>query len=131
MGNFTAHSLYKAMETDLKRSITTSSTFSWIWKLPIQPKIKSFIWLLYHDRLPTKDYLRKINLTNGTSCAYCKQEEENIKHIFLTCVNTRSYWQELGLTNLITSLAAIPSTKTWLRLLINSKGITLPFNINP
>lgn len=110
-GTFTSRSMYHNLVDKFTTSPTPPSNFSWIWKLPILPKIKAFLWLLYHDRLPTKAYLTNIHLIQNNTCTYCQNVEENIRHIFLLCENATAYWKELGLKNLLIYICTIQGTK--------------------
>jgi hypothetical protein len=78
--------------------------FRWIWKSPCQPKHKMFCWLLFKDRLSTKNLLRRRGmLLENYNCEFCGQGiEETNAHLFLHCPFALHCW---GFLNL-----AVPST---------------------
>lgn len=51
-GMFTVKSLYHKLHNS-----HSNSSFRWIWALPTPLKLKHFIWLVSHHRLPTTSYL--------------------------------------------------------------------------
>jgi queuine/archaeosine tRNA-ribosyltransferase len=58
----------------------------WIWDSKCIPKIKFFSWLLFNDRLNTRNILKKKKvLDEGYNCALCHSGcEETMEHLFLT-----------------------------------------------
>jgi hypothetical protein len=68
--------------------------FTWIWKSSCQPKHKFFFWLLLHDRLNTRNLLRRKNChLPSFNCAtlQCNQEE-TLAHIFWSCPFAQQCW---------------------------------------
>jgi hypothetical protein len=57
--------------------------FVWIWKSSFQPKHKFFFWLLIHDRINTRNLLKRKNMILPSyDCVFnqcCQQEEEFLK----------------------------------------------------
>ena len=52
-------------------------------------------WLQYritHNILPTNSWLCKIKMFDNNLCNICKQEEENINHIFSACEVINEFW---------------------------------------
>jgi hypothetical protein len=69
--------------------------FGWIWKSSCQPKHKFFFWLLLHDRLNTRNLLRRKNMTLPSYyCVQnlCHQQEEDITHLFWNCNFAKVCW---------------------------------------
>jgi hypothetical protein len=64
-----------------------------IWKNKVPLKLKIFIWLAIHNRVPTKDVLlhRNINIADA-SCVLCGMAEETVDHLFLQCIISQSIW---------------------------------------
>lgn len=56
-----------------------------LWVVDVSTKIKAFIWLLLHGRLPVKDKLVTLNLLSAqlNSCPVCGDREEKIFHLFI------------------------------------------------
>ena len=74
------------------------SSFTWLWKLKCTPRIKFFGWLLFVDRLNSRNMLRRRNLhiDSGYSCVMCNSgSEEDILHLFFDCPFAASCWQSL------------------------------------
>lgn len=86
-------------------STVTSQTnhhpnFNWIWRLPIPPKIKHFLWLLNHDRTPTAAYLHHIRVIDSPTCRLCDcSTAETNAHIFLFCPKVTSLWDYIQIKN--------------------------------
>lgn len=63
-GHFSVKSSYQSL-------IPTNNqhpSYTWIWKLPIPPKISFFLWLLSHNRLPTATYLSRLSIIPSHIC---------------------------------------------------------------
>ena len=68
--------------------------FNWIWSSSCQPKHKVFFWRLLHDRLNTRNLLRRKSFQLGSyNCAVnnCPQEE-TLQHLFWTCPFAAQCW---------------------------------------
>jgi hypothetical protein len=69
--------------------------FGWIWKSSCQPKHKFFFWLLLHDRLNTRNLLKRKNMTlSSYYCVqnHCHQQEEDMIHLFWNCNFAQICW---------------------------------------
>ena len=61
-------------------------------------KIKVFGWLLFHDRLNTRNMLRRrhYNIGNDFTCLLCGQNiEETVDHMVFTCQFSKRCWDTL------------------------------------
>jgi len=74
-------------------------TFKWISSSSCEHKHKVFFWLLAHDRLSTRNILRRKNMfLQFYSCVLCNLSvEETDEHLFLHCELEKSCWSLLGL----------------------------------
>lgn len=108
----------KSLPTLYMHTNTDHRKFSWIWALN---KIKFFIWLCYHNRLPTSIYLKNIGLDVDPFCK-TRNQPEIIEHIFLQCVHVhvQKLWDNLNINRTIKSLAS-QQNGNWLTLLKNLK----------
>ena len=80
------------------RNIVPQEAFKWIWKSKCSPKIKFFCWLLFSDRLNTRNMLRRrhFNVTSNFNCPLCsQQQEETVDHLFFHCPFSIMCWNEL------------------------------------
>jgi hypothetical protein len=71
--------------------------FTWIWDSSCQPKHKFFFWLLLHDRLNTRNLLRRKKFQlQAYNCAtlQCSQEE-TLMHLFWSCPFAQQCWSFL------------------------------------
>ena len=72
-----------------------SPQFAWIWKSSCQAKHNIFFWLLFHDRLNTRDLLARKNFqlpSYDYASLQCSQVETLI-HLFWTCPMARQCWE--------------------------------------
>jgi hypothetical protein len=56
-----------------------------VWKLKVPPKIHFFLWLLFHNKLLTRDNLVKRQNIDDLTCVFCN-EVESFQHLFFDCV---------------------------------------------
>jgi ribonuclease HI len=66
-----------------------------VWKWDIQLKIKLFIWLAAENKILTWDNLQQKGWEGPSRCQLCKQETENINHLFIHCSFTKSVWERI------------------------------------
>nr|XP_033516803.1 uncharacterized protein LOC117281097 [Nicotiana tomentosiformis] len=70
--------------------------FTWVWNQKLPNKIKFFLWLVVHGRLPTSQHLHSRGINLNPFCFFCNKEEETICHIFLRCDNAKPFWEALS-----------------------------------
>ena len=56
------------------------------------PRIKTFLWLLGHDRLLTKENCLKRRLVRTATCPRCTQSVESALHMLRDCPASRQIW---------------------------------------
>ncbi|KAK4717875.1 hypothetical protein R3W88_016213 [Solanum pinnatisectum] len=69
----------------------SNKNFNWIWKIKAPNKIKLFIWLLYHKKLPTNQYLNLIGMNMSFVCTFCETANETINHIIFYYCNVKLF----------------------------------------
>ncbi|TVU07261.1 hypothetical protein EJB05_47309, partial [Eragrostis curvula] len=73
--------------------------FGWIWKSKCTKKVKIFIWLMFLDRLNTRNILRRKNcpIQGGSyNCILCESNvEETAFHLFFECQFSVACWSIL------------------------------------
>ena len=82
------------------RDIQAHPIFQWIWKSKCTMKIKVFGWLLFNDRLNTRNMLKRRHYDIGDdhSCLLCGLDvEETVDHMIFTCSFSRQCWARLNL----------------------------------
>jgi hypothetical protein len=62
-----------------------------VWKLLVPPRIHSFLWLVSHNKLLTRDNLEKRRALDDSSCFFCN-EKESVKHLLFECVVAQRAW---------------------------------------
>lgn len=78
-GMFTTKSVYSLIHT----RPPIPYNFEWIWSLHTLEKIKFFLQLCSHNRLPTKAYLHHIGLNIERTCSICnKHARKHTPHLF-------------------------------------------------
>jgi zinc-binding in reverse transcriptase len=77
------------------RGITDNSADLW-WYLPIPLKVKVFMWLVLHNKILTRDNLRKRGWEGEIQCTICNKQE-SISHLFFTCHIAKQIWFWMGL----------------------------------
>jgi zinc-binding in reverse transcriptase len=72
------------------RGITDNSADLW-WNLFIPLKVKVFMWLVMHNRILTRDNLRRGGWVGDLQCTMCT-EQESISHLFFNCHIVKQVW---------------------------------------
>lgn len=88
---------------------------------PARPQAKFTLWLIYMERLATKDRLLKFGIPTDGKCMYC-DHLENIDDLFFNCEKSRNVWKSiLGWTGYYRNPLSW-STRTWITLETKRKG---------
>ncbi|KAH1120714.1 hypothetical protein J1N35_003874 [Gossypium stocksii] len=75
-----------------------SFNFDKIWKLKVPPRVRSFLWMISIDKLPTKEFLSKRGLHVNNlerSCPWCNGDSEKVEHLFLGCNFIKGFWRRI------------------------------------
>lgn len=56
-----------------------------IWHLKVAPQVKYFIWLIFHGKLKTNEYLYHLNLGFNRLFTLCDQGHETTEYLFFCC----------------------------------------------
>lgn len=75
----------KSVRDLLNSSNDTYYHIHWIWSLNTLNKIKLFLWLCSHNRLPTNSHLHHLGIITNPSCPICHNAIDTITHVFLEC----------------------------------------------
>jgi len=67
--------------------------YKWIWNINTMPKIKVFLWQLYHNALPIRRTLLRRGCNIDPLCPLCEDEVESIDHLFKGCSATPRVWE--------------------------------------
>lgn len=104
--------------------------FNGIWTLPIQPKIKNFLWILQLNKLPTRQYLNYIGISQVATWTFYQNAPEIATHIFITWTNAKLYCLTIGISSSVHHFLTMNSPNLWLHNLIHFKGLQLPHKPN-
>ena len=97
-----------------RTSTPTESQEKWLWDLQLEnvsdmdwkesytiafnrtasSKLRTFHFKFLHRRLPTNEFLKKINLKQSDKCCFCQREIETISHLFLRCYAINIFWND-------------------------------------
>lgn len=53
----------------------TDPLYERIWRTPLSPKCKHFMWLVRRDRLPTRDLLHRRHIADSAMCPFCSNQK--------------------------------------------------------
>ncbi|CAL1393225.1 unnamed protein product [Linum trigynum] len=91
---FTVLSAFKELAAETFAG-TVDLPYKFVWRSLIPSKICNFLWNVFHKRILTLDNLKKRGTSLPNRCALCKQEEESINHIFVSCMFAEELWNIL------------------------------------
>ena len=75
-------------------NISWDEQFTSLKKLYIEPRMKSFHYLLINKRITTKKDRCRFKIVDDPFCHLCKLEE-SFDHLFLECTHTLRLWERL------------------------------------
>jgi hypothetical protein len=85
-----------------------------VWKLKIPPRVHVFLWLLFYNKLLTRDNLHKRQEIPELCCVFCL-EEESIPHLFFECVVARKLWEHIArITRICKQVDLLAITRLWI-----------------
>ncbi|XP_074291074.1 uncharacterized protein LOC141617835 [Silene latifolia] len=68
-----------------------------IWLLPIQQRVRMFLWLAGHERIMVNVNRVKQNMGDNPLCPRCEEDEETTDHLLRHCEISRQVWSLLGI----------------------------------
>ncbi|CAN1177238.1 Putative ribonuclease H protein At1g65750 [Linum perenne] len=68
------------------------------WELPVQPKLKFFLWRMLHRIIPTMDCLVDINMEVHPTCLVCHSAVETLEHLLFECPISLAFYHMARLT---------------------------------
>lgn len=68
-----------------------------LWNLNIAPRVKHFLWTLFHGRLSTSNFLYQMRLGPNNPCILCGLSSETIDHLFSYRIKANEVWSHLSL----------------------------------
>lgn len=92
-GKFTVTSAYNIIHNCAGNG--EDKTWKRIWKLKIPSKIKTFLWLAYHQRLMSNDMRVRQGFAASPYCHNCPGVKEDVSHILRECPKAREVWRKI------------------------------------
>lgn len=80
-GIFSTRSVYNSIDA----SDIVVFPHAWLWRIRSLNKIKFFLWLCAHERLPTTQYLHRLGIMPEALCPICHLPPETVKHMLFQC----------------------------------------------
>lgn len=63
--------------------------WKWFWK-----KFKTFLWIIFHNKLPTNYLEARRGITISDLCPRCNSSPEKLDHLFRNCPKAASLWDK-------------------------------------
>lgn len=94
------HKISTSVYNHLNQSSTHSDNWPcWglLWKLNTATQVKHFLWILFHGRLSTSNFLFQMRMGPNNPCILCGFSSETIDHLFCHCLKANQVWTYLNL----------------------------------
>ncbi|CAN0886001.1 hypothetical protein LINGRAHAP2_LOCUS15249 [Linum grandiflorum] len=85
-----AESLRPTLSSKLGPCLMDSRLWASLWGSLIQPKLKFFVWKVFHNILPLQETLADRTIVAPTFCSVCHGPLETLPHLFAGCTVARS-----------------------------------------
>ncbi|XP_074321452.1 uncharacterized protein LOC141657962 [Silene latifolia] len=85
--------------SEIEQSDFANEGWLWkaIWKVPVLPRIKVFMWQLCHEAIPTKVNIARRLGGDDVACPRCHSERESCLHAIRGCGWGHEIWEEVGI----------------------------------
>lgn len=93
-GRFTVKSAFEIQQLNQE---PCPGEWKWIWRIPCIERIRSFLWLLTHNKLLTNLSRFFRHLTTNADCPHCTGIEESLSHVLRDCPIARETWARIGM----------------------------------
>ncbi|KAF1863808.1 hypothetical protein Lal_00030918 [Lupinus albus] len=94
---YSVRSAYRCIAKRETTSPPSNQLARFFWKSKAPLKVTSFAWILFMDRIPTKDALSRRGIlptdANHTLCSFCHEKPESSNHLFSSWSFTYLVWQ--------------------------------------
>lgn len=117
-GSCTASAAYKLINED----VNGTKGWKWFWKMKVPQKLKTFFWLILHDKLPTNLLRAKRGINTSDCCPRCNLAQENLDHLFRGCPKVFDLWDKIPSGRLMRG-GFINSTSDWISANLKKKKI--------
>ena len=83
-----------------------------MWKLRIVPRVQIFLWLVYNNKILTRNNLAKRQHVPHMTCVFCA-EAESCQHLFFDCVVSIELWRAIADISGVGKISNIENLATW------------------
>lgn len=92
------HNLVVAIYRHLNCKPTEDGWHGWniLWRIFTTPRVKHFLWLLFHGRLSTFDFLYPMNMGHDKPCILCGLSQETTDYLFCYCPKVSNILSQLS-----------------------------------
>ncbi|KAH0780378.1 hypothetical protein KY290_006805 [Solanum tuberosum] len=95
-GLFSTSSAYNHIKEETSKHFRKpNEKLKWIWNANAPNRIKTFLWLLYHRRLPTNHSLQQKEINVNPKCHYCDYPRKDSNYIFFYCQKSLNLWNSI------------------------------------
>ncbi|CAL2255075.1 unnamed protein product [Prunus armeniaca] len=115
-GSFSVNSAYSSF---FPAEASVKWDWQFLWRLRLPPKVKTFLWIVCHQKLLTNVQRQKRGLTQVPTCPRCDYPMETIAHLFKDCPFSLAIWNCLQIGD--SSSPDMMEFKEWLLRNLQSK----------
>lgn len=117
----------------INKDVNDIKGWKWFWKIKLPQKLKTFLWLIFHDKLPTNLMRAKRGINTSVCCPRCNLALENMDHLFRDCPKAIAIWDKIPSGRSMRA-GFINSTSDWISANLKKKkifhlGTDIPWNI--
>ncbi|KAM6547612.1 hypothetical protein CsatB_019288 [Cannabis sativa] len=81
-----------AEQDDTASSSSMEHWWSTFWKMKIPPKVRIFVWKVFHSTLPVAAELYRRHIATSPYCTICNAADESITHALFSCPRAKTVW---------------------------------------
>ncbi|KAL6199672.1 hypothetical protein ACLB2K_029455 [Fragaria x ananassa] len=91
-GKFSVKSAYNSFFDSVGVS---NPLWTHLWKLNCPPKLKTFMWSVFHQKILTNVQRVRRGFSTITSCPICKNADETLLHLLRDCPRSQAIWNSI------------------------------------
>jgi len=105
-GSYTVKSAYRICIDLLHAYVSMQGSVPWqfLWNLKVPHRVRSFLWRLAHQCLPTRTNLINCGIPYDDTCVSCNLLAETHMHTFFVCSKAATCWKMIGIDNIVREL---------------------------
>lgn len=99
---------------------TDAAKWNSIWKIKVPNRVRTFLWLVTHNRIMTNENKVKRGMTESDKCWCCCNTVENEEHVLRHCALAERVWRAIFPD--FSEKTKVLSFSSWLKEGIKNKG---------